>query len=238
MHRQGWLFRRFEKSLQQGWEICNAQAILAEIEELHIDADAICPSEENIFKAFELLRPEKVKYVILGQDPYWQISKSENQPIATGLAFGVRRIEDVHPSTAIHKILGNIYQHSSDRKRDCTLKSWAEDCGILLLNTALTVPKPKPGQSGQKVSANKHSAHWKIFTEAALKFLKENQQRVGGNHSPTCFAWGVAAERSFQAAGLPFKFSYHPCARVQGPSSFAEFWKEEDVQPLIYPRSA
>lgn len=230
MQERGWLRQRFNKSLQNGWKISNYQSLLDKIE-LHLDCKAICPTADNVFRAFELLRPEDVEYVILGQDPYWQISKEDAQPIATGLAFGVRQKERPHPATAIYKILRQIYQYRPDHEWDWTLESWAETHKILLLNAALTVPMPnKQGENGRKTSAKGHLPHWNEFTKAALSFLRDNQSQ----RHIKCIAWGTKAKKAYQEAGLPLIFAYHPCASVSGPNSFNEFWKQYG-QCLIWP---
>lgn len=235
MQERGWLTQRFEKALQNGWEIPDYQSLLDAIEP-DIDCQAICPTADNVFKAFELIRPEDVEYVILGQDPYWQISADDAQPIAMGLAFGVRQKERPHPATAIYKILRQIYQHRPDHEWDWTLESWAERHKILLLNAALTVPMPKQGKSGRITSAKGHLSHWEKFTKAALSFLRDNQSQLSTNDRFECIAWGKKAKRAFDEAGLTPIFAYHPCASVAGPMSFNEFW-EKDGQCLIWPES-
>lgn len=222
MQGQGWLSQRFDKALQNGWEIPGYQGLLDEIEP-QLDCHAICPTADNVFKAFELLRPDDVEYVILGQDPYWQISKDDAQPIATGLAFGVRQKERPHPATAIYKILRQIYRSHSPSEDERTLGPWAERHKILLLNTALTVPAPKLGENGRKVSAGKHLKYWKKFTNAVLIFLRKKNSHL------TPIAWGTKAERSYVEAGFTPIFAYHPTASVKkelrGRLSFTEFWE-------------
>ena len=96
----------------------------------------IYPSQENILRALDLTPPEKVKVVIVGQDPYF------NPGQANGLAFSVNHGVILPPSLKnifkeMSNDLGSMIPTSGD------LSSWAEQ-GVLLLNTVLTVEKGKP----------------------------------------------------------------------------------------------
>lgn len=90
-----------------------------------------------IDRAFELTPPDKVKVVILGQDPY------HTKGMANGLAFSVYpHIKPIPPS------LRNIFREYQDdlgysQPRTGDLSPWAER-GVLLLNTILTVEEGKP----------------------------------------------------------------------------------------------
>lgn len=95
------------------------------------------PKRENWFRAFELTPFDKVKVVILGQDPY------HTKGMADGLAFSVSaHIRRLPPS------LRNIFKELQDdlgvsAPRTGDLRAWAER-GVLLLNTILTVEEGKP----------------------------------------------------------------------------------------------
>ena len=97
----------------------------------------ILPPAPEVFAALELTQPEDVRVVILGQDPY------PTPGHAHGLAFSVT--PDVRP---LPRSLNNIYKEMQDDigacPRDGDLRPWARQ-GVLLLNTALTVP---PGAAG------------------------------------------------------------------------------------------
>lgn len=117
----------------------------------------IFPEMNHIWEAFEWTPYDKVKVVILGQDPY----HGPNQ--AHGLSFSVQPTIKTPPS------LVNIYKElQSDLGippvNHGYLKSWA-DQGVLLLNTVLTV------RNGQ---ANSHRGQgWEILTDAVIKKLNE-----------------------------------------------------------------
>lgn len=117
----------------------------------------IFPEMNHIWEAFEWTPYDKVKVVILGQDPY----HGPNQ--AHGLSFSVQPTIKTPPS------LVNIYKElQSDLGISPVnhgyLKAWAEQ-GVLLLNTVLTV------RNGQ---ANSHRGQgWETLTDAVIKKLNE-----------------------------------------------------------------
>ncbi|EIE52283.1 uracil-DNA glycosylase [Salipiger aestuarii] len=103
-----------------------------------IDAEPlpVYPPATHRFRALDLCPPDAVKVVILGQDPYHTPGKAD------GLAFS---ISQDFPGKL--DSLGNIFKELHDDlgvSRDRTdLADWAAQ-GVLLLNTALSVPKGKP----------------------------------------------------------------------------------------------
>ena len=96
----------------------------------------IYPKKENIFRFFDETPFDKVKVVILGQDPY------HNPNQAQGLAFSVPEGMKMPPS------LVNIFKElNSDLNIDIpssgSLVKWAQE-GVLLMNAILTVEENKP----------------------------------------------------------------------------------------------
>ncbi|MBE4704144.1 uracil-DNA glycosylase [Spiroplasma platyhelix] len=120
------------------------------------------PKWDNIFQVFSLTPLDKVKVVILGQDPYHQ----PNQ--AHGLAFSVL------PGITLPSSLRNIFQELKDdlqidNQETGYLIDWAKE-GVFLLNTALTV---------RYNSANSHSHYnWNVFTDNVLSYLNEKKERL------------------------------------------------------------
>jgi uracil-DNA glycosylase len=104
---------------------------------LAADPRPICPLPQQVFAALERTRPDDVRVVILGQDPY------PTPGHAHGFAFSVA------PETQpLPRSLANIF---TEMKNDIgnsppngDLTGWA-DQGVLLLNTALTVPAGEAG---------------------------------------------------------------------------------------------
>ncbi|MCP1102615.1 uracil-DNA glycosylase [Aequitasia blattaphilus] len=117
----------------------------------------VFPKKEDLFNAFAYTPFEKVKVVILGQDPY------HNDGQAHGLCFSVQKGVAVPPS------LVNIYKELEDDlgcpiPNHGNLTKWTNQ-GVLLLNTVLTV---------KAHMANSHRGiGWEQFTDAAIQALNE-----------------------------------------------------------------
>ena len=133
----------------------------------------IFPPREDLFSAFRLTAPDKVRVLILGQDPYHDDGQ------AHGLAFSVR------PGVRFPPSLRNIFQERLDDlgipvPSHGSLESWTKQ-GVLLLNTVLTVRAHEPA------SHKKHG--WEEFTDAVIR-------TVGSRTSPVVFVlWGAPAQK-------------------------------------------
>jgi len=132
---------------------------------LAIEAKAgkkIFPGEEEIFRAFDLTPYEKVKVVILGQDPY----HGEGQ--AHGLSFSVKEGVKFPPSLRnifkeMEADLGGKAPSSGD------LSHWGEQ-GVLLLNSVLTVEEGK--------AASHRGKGWEKFTDRVIEVLAARQDPI------------------------------------------------------------
>ena len=126
----------------------------------------ICPAQSNVFKAFEVCPYDKLKVVMLGQDPYPQ------KGVATGILFGNKegtRDEDLSPSLQVIKEAAiNFEIPHNCIIFDPTLESWAKQ-GILMINSALTVEMNKIGS---------HVMLWRPFIASLLKKLSENETGI------------------------------------------------------------
>ena len=156
----------------------------------------IFPKEENIFNALNYLPFEKIKVVIIGQDPYHE----EGQ--AQGLSFSVPDNFPFPPS------LVNIFKEiESDLNIKCknsgNLIRWAKQ-GVLLLNTVLTV------RQGQ---ANSHKDKgWEKLTSKII-------QMVGKKKEPVVFLlWGSFAQ-SFE----PYIEKQHLVLKAPHPSPLSAY---------------
>jgi uracil-DNA glycosylase len=133
----------------------------------------VYPPGEDVFNALRYTPLERVRVVIIGQDPY----HDENQ--AHGMAFSVRPGVPVPPS------LVNIYKElRADVQfripNNGYLVPWAEQ-GVLLLNAVLTV---------RAHQANSHQGKgWEQFTDAVLRAVNAKQSRV------VFLLWGSYAQR-------------------------------------------
>lgn len=123
---------------------------------------AVFPPGPLIFNAFNLTPFDKVKVVILGQDPYHGFGQ------AHGLSFSVPDGVPFPPS------LQNIFKELHDDigmsiPQSGNLEKWARE-GVLLLNASLTV------RAGQAASHSHHG--WELFTDAAIRALSEQRQHL------------------------------------------------------------
>ena len=111
---------------------------------LRMETCPVWPAAGKIFSALQLVQPCDVRVVILGQDPYPQAGR------AVGLAFGVPdgqmpekgSLPNIFDKLRNDPGVPRTTQH--DVAENCQLTGWAMQ-GVLLLNTALTVPENIPG---------------------------------------------------------------------------------------------
>lgn len=133
------------------------------VRQLHEEKRAgrvIYPPGPLIFNAFNLTPFDKVKVVIIGQDPYHGPGQAE------GLSFSVPHGMPLPPS------LVNIYKEiESDLgvqlHKDGSLRGWAEQ-GVFLLNAVLTV------RAGQPTSHSRIG--WAEFTDAVIRTLSDRRE--------------------------------------------------------------
>lgn len=122
----------------------------------------IYPDMYDIFNALQLTSYEKVKAVILGQDPYHEPGQ------AHGLCFSVKKGTRKPPS------LVNIFKELQDDlgipiPDHGFLEGWAKE-GVLLLNTVLTV---------QAHRANSHRGKgWETFTDRVITLLNQREEPI------------------------------------------------------------
>lgn len=117
----------------------------------------VYPEVKNIFKAFEKTPFDKVKIVILWQDPYhwkWQ---------AQGFCFSVPKLEKLPPS------LRNIYKELWEENKNWDLTCWTEQW-VFLLNAILTVQAWNPA-SHAKIG-------WEDFTDSVIKTISDKKEWI------------------------------------------------------------
>lgn len=131
------------------------------------------PPEDKIFNALNLCPFDKVKVVIMGQDPYFHSGQ------AMGLSFSVPEGIQLPPSLqTLYRALEISFDASDKPLGDLT--RWVEQ-GVLLLNTTLTVRKDKP---------NSHRKYmWWRFTDAVIKALDAEREHI------VFMLWGSIAKR-------------------------------------------
>ena len=122
----------------------------------------IFPPGRQIFRAFDLTPMDKVKVVILGQDPYHGVGQ------AHGLSFSVPTGVPAPPS--LKNIFKEIESDLGVQMSGCpNLEKWAEQ-GVLLLNAVLTV------RSGEAASHSRIG--WQEFTDAVIKCISDRCEGV------------------------------------------------------------
>lgn len=183
----------------------------------------VYPEKKNWFKAFDVTPFEKVKVVIIGQDPY----HGEGQ--AQGLSFSVPEGLKLPPS------LKNIYKEIEtdiqiEKSQNGDLTSWAEQ-GVLLLNSVLTV-RAKSAGSHQKKG-------WEKFTDRAVEVLNEQSENL------VFILWGAPAQKKGKAinrekhlvleAPHPSPLSsYRGFFGCQHFSKTNRYLMEKDKKPIVW----
>ena len=141
----------------------------------------VYPPSDDIFCALHYTPLNKVKAVILGQDPYHEVNQ------AHGLCFSVLPGNTPPPS------LVNIYKelHSDTGFRipnNGYLRKWAEE-GVLMLNTVLTV---------REHQANSHKGKgWETFTDAIIRAVNDLDRPV------VFMLWGRPAQKKMAMLNNP-----------------------------------
>lgn len=159
----------------------------------HKKGQKIFPAPERVLWALQSLDYDKVKVVILGQDPYHGLGQ------AIGLSFAVPNSLKVKPPSLV-----NIFKEIEadlGKKIDRTqseLSHWV-DQGVLLLNTVLTVR--------QSQAFSHREQGWEVFTDKVIKLLNERKDPV------IFILWGAPARKKKALINQPPHFvieSAHP----------------------------
>ncbi|MDE5696630.1 MAG: uracil-DNA glycosylase [Lachnospiraceae bacterium] len=185
---------------------------------------AVYPPADDIFNAMHFTPLDKVKVLLLGQDPYHNVNQ------AHGLSFSV-----LPSQTKLPPSLQNIYKELRDDlgcyiPNNGYLKKWA-DQGVLLLNTVLTV---------RAHQANSHQGKgWEKFTDAII-------QAVNAQDRPIVYMlWGRPAQRKIPMLTNPRHLilkAAHPSPLSANNGFFGcrhfsqanEFLKENGVEPVAW----
>lgn len=136
----------------------------------------IFPKNDEIFNAFNFTIPNKIKVVILGQDPYHRESQ------AHGLAFSVPNGVKIPPSLRnIFKELKSDLNYSISSNGN--LESWAKQ-GVLMLNASLTVR--------EKVAGSHQKLGWETFTDSVIKKISDKKEGI------IFLLWGAFAQKKLE----------------------------------------
>ena len=144
------------------------KAFLIEEEAKH----TVFPKNKDIFTAYNRVKFDDVKVVVIGQDPYHGVNQ------AHGLAFSVLEGTRFPPS------LLNIFKELHDDigcplPKQGNLLKWAEQ-GVFLINAVLTVRAANAGSHRGK--------GWEYFTDATIKAISDNLENV------VFILWGKPAQ--------------------------------------------
>ena len=129
----------------------------------HYDG-TLCPSKDLIFHAFYRCKLEDIKVVIIGQEPYNIVNKSN------GLAFGYNRYYRGQPEAALANIIKEVEESTGSFCGDLTLQKWAEQ-GVLLINTRLTTV-------AGKINPHLNLGWEQVVTDFLQELAKSNRNTV------------------------------------------------------------
>lgn len=121
----------------------------------------VYPPPAQLFRAFDLCPVDRVKVVILGQDPYHGPGQ------AHGLSFSVPAGVTLPPS--LRNIAKELQADTGEVLSSGDLTRWAEQ-GVLLLNAVLTVEAGQP--------ASHQGKGWEVFTDGVIRRLADAQEHL------------------------------------------------------------
>lgn len=182
----------------------------------------VYPKYENMFNALKYTDYDKVKVVILGQDPY------HNPHEAHGFAFSVQEGIKLPPS--LKNIFKELQSDLGITNLTGDLRGWAKE-GVLLLNAVLTVEKNQPLSHRQ--------LGWEQFTDSVIKVINEKPQPV------VFLLWGESAKKKRALITNPkhlVLISSHPSPLSAyngffGSKPFSkanEFLKKNNISPINF----
>lgn len=165
------------------------------LEKEKAEGQIIYPPENSIFHAFTKTPYDKVKVVIVGQDPY------HGKGQAHGLSFSV--LPGITPPPSLKNIFKELESDLGLKppSHGC-LDVWAEQ-GVLLLNATLTVRAGNP--------KSHHGRGWEPFTDAIIDLLAQRKDPI------VFLLWGKSA----QEKGSKLIGSHHAVFTAAHPSPYS-----------------
>jgi len=139
----------------------------------------VYPSIEKVYTVFQNIKPENIKVIILGQDPYHTPDK------ANGRAFAISQNNAKLAPPSLKNIVKELviegfYDKDNVNKTfDYTLLEW-EKQGVMMLNSALTVEEGNPMS---------HAKYWAPITDKIIKHIAEM------SHKKVFMLWGNFAHK-------------------------------------------
>ncbi|AKS26338.1 putative uracil DNA glycosylase [Diachasmimorpha longicaudata entomopoxvirus] len=186
----------------------------------------ILPERKDIFKCLALTSLDKLKVVILGNEPYPQFG------LSNGLAYGVKGLMCPTP---LRNILKEVYKDLENIEMPplslikTDLTHWAED-GVLLLNSILTV---FPNELGSCKDLG-----WEEITDGLIRFISSHKKNV------VFLLWGQNAQKKgyqvdpfshqIYAASHPGAYSAHGFFGCKHFSATNMFLKKKGLTPVRF----
>lgn len=189
-------------------DIVDAKMVSEALNKVYREGKPFCPKPENILRAFSILPPDKVRVVLVGQDPYPQ------KGVATGILFANKENtpeDKLSPSLKVIKnsFLRLLQNPEKGTNFDPSLVYIAKQ-GVLMINSALTVEMNKPGS---------HSMIWRPFVSTLLRNLSNM------NHNIIFVLFGSQA-RTFR----PYINKENLCVELVHPAYYARAGGEEQQE--------
>lgn len=189
-------------------EVVDTKMVSEVLNKVYRENKPFCPKPENIFRAFSILPPDKVRVVLVGQDPYPQ------KGVATGVLFANKENtpeDKLSPSLKVIKnsLLRLLQNSEKEFNFDPTFIPLVKQ-GVLMINSALTVEMNKPGS---------HSMIWRPFISTLLRNLSNM------NHNIIFVLFGSQA-RTFR----PYINKENFCVELVHPAYYARAGGEEQQE--------
>lgn len=157
-----------QKIIKNGWSLNVPHDVVDFVDEAR-SCNVVHPDENHVFRAFELTPYDKVRVVILGQDPY------HTPGVADGLAFSTQKEGYMPPS--VRNMFKELDADLGIKRTNPDLSDWAWE-GVLLLNTSLTV---------NEGVAYSHKGVWDKFIDDVIVKLNNHDSTIVfvllGNHA-------------------------------------------------------
>lgn len=174
----------------------------------------VLPPPKLLFNAFNLVKFDDVKVVIIGQDPYHNVENGI--PQANGLAFSVS--EGISPPPSLKNIFKELHRDLGLKiPSNGDLSLWAKQ-GVLLLNAILSVEYKK--------ALSHQSFGWEIFTNRIIEILSEERENL------VFMLWGKYAKEKKKLIDLNKHFileSPHPSPLAVGFVGCGHFSKCNEI---------
>ena len=180
------------------------------------------PIKNNIFRIFDVLELDKIRVVILGQDPY------HTPGLAMWLSFSVPNGSKLPPS--LRNIFKELESDIRIHRTNTDLTDWSEQW-VFLLNTILSVRSGEP--------ASHTGLGWEIFTDAVITLISEQLEGVvfvlWGNYAGTKKSLIDSSKHHIITSPHPSPFSAHRWFLGSQPfSQINQYLKDQHKEAIVW----